>query len=420
MSGRVLVCLDTTPYMRDQLNRVAIEAGDQILQLSSPELRRTEHGETLDIPTLVADAVRRAGVEPTAIFTSQESSVVSAAAAADVLGVSRNDTSAVLLTRDKLAMKVTWQQAGLPTATGFALGSDTDPTGLSYPLIVKPAAGFASCGVRRVDFPAELEDQVRKIRLLQATTLRDQARGSQPIVEEYLDGPEFCIDTVWFDGQPIADLLLARTPSRAATGQYFPDRLYETRTGVAPELESALVATAHQAVIELGIRFGPTHTELRLRDGAPCLIEVASRPGAGGLFYELGRAAHGVDFARLAYHSLTAADPTEFRQRIGGLPERRQTPPGQSYFWYNVPYHGHGLLQEIRGLADILQLPEILMAQPVIAPGSHLGEDSDLNSGYFCNLIGQYNEFDPARPIEALLADIDATVYPLFVSEMRN
>ena len=130
------------------------------------------------------------------------------------------------------------------------------------------------------------------------------------LAEEYVDGPEVTVNAVSLDGRfvPLAvtDRLTADPPAFGVALAHAWPSVHD----VEP-----VVAVARAAVEALGIRNGPSYTQLRLASGGPVVMEVAARLG-GGHDAELCFAATGVDLNGLA---VAAA--------LGERPERRSCCP---------------------------------------------------------------------------------------------
>ena len=71
---------------------------------------------------------------------------------------------------------------------------------------------------------------------------------------------------------------------------------------------AAAVDVARAAVEAVGIRNGPSYTQVRLGPDGPVVMEVAARLG-GGHDAELCRAALGVDLNALAVEAALGSDP---------------------------------------------------------------------------------------------------------------
>jgi biotin carboxylase len=120
------------------------------------------------------------------------------------------------------------------------------------------------------------------------------ARNGQALVEELVVGPELTVNAFSVDGQfsplTITDRITAEPPAfGVALAHVWPaDR------GAAEAAE-----LARRAVEALGIRNGPSYTQVRLGPDGPKVMEVAARLG-GGHDAELCAAALGVDLNGLA------------------------------------------------------------------------------------------------------------------------
>ncbi|NUS04517.1 MAG: ATP-grasp domain-containing protein [Nonomuraea sp.] len=418
MAGLTFVCLESTEFFTRELARVAAAEGDRLLLV-------TAGPPPLDgFPSLVADAAAdpagsaaairaRCVAEPVAaVLTEREVFLPAAAELAELLGVTGNPPSLVRAARDKARMKEIWSTAGVRTPVGHSFRSraELDPEAFSYPVIVKPARGFASCGVRRVDTPAELLEQTKKIALINATLVsRDSDRDAGLLVEECLDGEEYSVDTVWFEGEPVCEFLLSRGHPKLLAGPYYPDRLYLLRQSLPEERRREVAALARAAVGALGIRSGATHTEVRLRGGVPYVLESSARPGAGGVFYELVRRAHEVDFTRALYLSLVCRDRAELDARLGPM-RRRPVPEDTGYFWYNLPYRGAGLIEEIAGAAELERREDVLFCVWHKRPGGYLHAYNDLNPDYFCTVVGRHTAAQDGPTLEELVASYDRLI----------
>ncbi|MBP0448390.1 ATP-grasp domain-containing protein [Kitasatospora sp. RG8] len=424
--NRTFVCVETTDYFTRAMERVAADEGDRLLFVSAraeppagvPSLRL----DVRDDPQRVAADIAAAceGRPAVAAFTNQEPYVIATAAVAGALGVGRNPVASAGAARDKARMKEIWQAAGVstPRGTHFTSRAGLDLAQVAYPAIVKPTHGFASCGVRRVESEAELLEQVRKIALLNATTMaQDGVPAAGFLVEQCLEGREYSVDTVWFDGRPAADFLLANNSEQVSSGQYFPDRLYALEPSMPEELRRAVIDLTHDAVRALGISHGPTHTEVRFHDGTPYVLETAARPGAGGIFYDLAHRARGADLMRAMYLSLVCDGREEFDRRTGPALRRPQaagpeadTHGDTTYFWFNVPHRGSGIIRAIEGLDELRERDEVLLCVCFKEPGHHLHPDGDLISDYFCNIMGRHREVPGGPSLTELLKSFEESI----------
>ncbi|MEP6909339.1 MAG: ATP-grasp domain-containing protein [Actinomycetota bacterium] len=121
----------------------------------------------------------------------------------------------------------------------------------------------------------------------------EESRSGVAIVEELVDGPEVTVNAFSVRGEfhplTVTDRLTAERPAfGVALAHVWPSEA----GGKAAEV-------AGRAVEALGIKDGPSYTQLRIGPDGPQVIEVAARLG-GGHDAELVHAALGVDLNELA------------------------------------------------------------------------------------------------------------------------
>ena len=159
-----------------------------------------------------------------------------------------------------------------------------NPTDIPKPFIIKPAVGFFSLGVHKVDtnadWPATLSAIKSEVSRIQSQYPDQVLNLDRFIIEECIEGEEFAVD-VYFgnDGQPVILNILGHL---FASANDVSDRVYLTsptiiRTWLAP-------FTAYMA--EIGTRAGltnfPAHVELRVdTNGHIMPIEVNPMRFAG-------------------------------------------------------------------------------------------------------------------------------------------
>jgi biotin carboxylase len=122
----------------------------------------------------------------------------------------------------------------------------------------------------------------------------EASRNGMYIVEEYVDGPEVTVQAVSIDGvfHPllVADRLTAEPPAfGVALAHAWP-----CVTGTQSPIEAARAAAE-----ALGVRNGPTYTQIRVGADGSRVVELAARLG-GGHDAELAEAATGVKLNDLA------------------------------------------------------------------------------------------------------------------------
>jgi len=152
--------------------------------------------------------------------------------------------------------------------------------------VLKPRRSAATDGVFMC---TSLEDAREKFEdiLSRKTIFGDN--NTDALIQEFLVGPEFVVDTVSCDGQHkvVALWKYDKVDVNGSPFVYHNMHLYQTADG---HQERSLSEYVFGCLDALGVKWGPCHAEvIWLEDeGVPCLVEVGTRPhGAGGNFPEL-------------------------------------------------------------------------------------------------------------------------------------
>jgi carbamoyl-phosphate synthase large subunit len=158
------------------------------------------------------------------------------------------------LCNDKLATCLRLRQAGVPAALSWS-GTDV-ALDAPLPLFIKPRTGRGAIGAFPVRSRRELEFFLGYV--------------ADPIVQEYLEGPEFTLDVLCDDeGQPLSIVPRERVVIRAGV-------IDRGRTVNDP----ALIALAEAACG--AIRFaGPINIQCRMRGSQPVIFEINPRFSGG-------------------------------------------------------------------------------------------------------------------------------------------
>jgi biotin carboxylase len=206
-----------------------------------------------------------------------------AARIADRIGLPHPiDPRSGALATSKSRQREAFAAAGVPHARAL----DPRDASLPFPCVVKAPDRQGQRGLALVHDPAGLEAAVR-------AALAESRFGSV-LVEEHVDGPELTVNAFTLDGRfhalAVTDRLTAEPPAfGVALAHAWP----------SVHASEHVVDTARAAVEALGIRSGPSYTQLRLGPDGPVVMEVAARLG-GGHDAELCRVATGVDLNALA------------------------------------------------------------------------------------------------------------------------
>jgi biotin carboxylase len=222
------------------------------------------------------------------VLSLTEHGLLPAAAVAERLGVPGNSLRTIALLQDKQSMRELLNARGIGPVRSAAPRSAADLAEFCRttcgPVILKPAAGTASQAVFRVPGPQAAADVWQAF---------EAAGGTQPVAEEYLDGPEVSVETFSHDGKhtvlAVTDKLVG--PSFVETGHTLPGAL------PAPVLDE-IAALVRDFLDAVGLTEGPAHTEVKVTRRGPRVLESHNRIG-GDKIRELLRRALNLDVVSL-------------------------------------------------------------------------------------------------------------------------
>lgn len=176
--------------------------------------------------------------------------------------------------------------------------STINPDDLPFPIIIKPAVGYASLGVYRVANRDEwsavsklIEAEVQLSTKLYPNSVYD---SSTFIIEEWIQGSEYAIDAYFNEaGEPVVLNVFKRMFSHEGDTS---DRIYYTSKQVLQEALTSVQAFLQTIGQKASLHNFPLHVEIRMKaNGELVPIEVNPLRFAGIGTNELGFYAYGVN-----------------------------------------------------------------------------------------------------------------------------
>ena len=251
------------------------------------------------------------------------------------------------LTVSKVAQRRRYDETGVQQPRWQVVRGREELEGFSPPLVVKPPDRQGQLAVSVVFAEDELGPA------LEAAIAA--SRDGEALVEELVDGPEVTVNAFSsggeFDPLTVTDRLTAEPPAYGvALAHVWPSE----------EAVEEAVETARAAAEALGVREGPTYTQIRMGPDGPRVMELAARLG-GGHDAELCETALGIDLNALA---LAAAF-----ERTARVPPARPVGGACVRFLVAPP----GRLLGVHGVKEALELEGVLDAVPYRPPGWEFG-----------------------------------------------
>lgn len=243
------------------------------------------------------------GLDPLFVLPGQEPGVLLADQLSEALGVRTNGTACSAARRDKFAMIEAVRAAGLRTADQ-TLTDDAEEavrwaTANEYwPCVAKPLASASTDGV----FVCHNADELRAAfpAILGSSTVFN-GTNSQVLVQSYLRGVEYIVDTMSVDGRTYVCGIWQYEKQLLPNGKpiYNRDMLISPAHPVAQEL----IDYTLQLLDALRIQHGPAHTEIIVTESGPTVVEVGARLNGNmhPAFHDACLGANTADLTALAY-----------------------------------------------------------------------------------------------------------------------
>ena len=224
------------------------------------------------IPSAVKTLRARVG-RPDGILTFSDTGVVAAAEIAEALDLPFLPVEVARRAIDKREQRRACAAAGLPVPDWRTLADQEEAVAAVREwgrTVIKPADRAASVAVRLVDSVDGAASAFHE-------AARASRRGGAVLTERYLEGPEVSVESIAVEGRqrPICQTAKVNTH-----GPYFVEMGQSVPAALGPELRERVVALAESACSALDLTWGACHTEVKLTEAGPVIVEVNPRlPG---------------------------------------------------------------------------------------------------------------------------------------------
>lgn len=344
-----------------------------------------------------------------AIYSVDERTIIEATKLAAEFTVQKNSFQSVLDNRDKAYMKKLWADNNIltPKAIIYDFPNDIDYKLLNYPLILKPSLGYASSCVVKIKSEMELRKKVGTLILADRLYLtKNSNSSSQIIIEEFIEGFEYSVDSLWYDGEAICHFISSKDNQQ---GPLFKDRIYISDPTMNDDLKQLIEKSVEEAIIASGYMTGATHVELRIKDGKCYIIESACRPGGNGLLYKIFSDSYEKNIFNMYYKLYVCDTKDEYKSYIDKLSLPKY--PINMAFLYFIQHTEKGLITKISGLQEIINRKEITGSVSLKQIGDKL-LSQDIDPDYIGMLYANIKGKDKGRDYALNLVDYyDSTIH---------
>ena len=169
---------------------------------------------------------------------------------------------------DKFLMKERFELGGIPHARGRLISRVEDAEGLVYPVIVKPRDNSGSRGVKLCRNQGELRNSI--------VEALENSRLDSVLVEEYIEGPEYSIEGLHYDGK---SEVIQFTEKKTTEFPYNVELRHKQPALLTDEQKDAIREIVAKIGSALCLENCPSHTELKINDRGIFVIETSPRLG---------------------------------------------------------------------------------------------------------------------------------------------
>ena len=176
---------------------------------------------------------------------------------------------------NKYEQRQLFKESGVNTPFFIQCNINSDLSGLtSFPYIVKPVDSSASRGVEEVHNASQLAEAVK--------AACELSRTENAIVESFIGGKEFSVETLTQGG--ITHIIqITEKLTRGEEQGYFVEDTHIEPARISKGEADAIRSEVMKATKAVGVDNCPTHTEIKLWNGKPYIMEVSPRGGGNRL-----------------------------------------------------------------------------------------------------------------------------------------
>lgn len=247
----------------------------------APGFELADSYEILDIANEEEVIAFARQINPIAIASIvSEIAVTTVAAASKALNLPGISVETAKKCTNKFEMRTAFNAYNLPSPEYLMVNNFEEAqlgvSKIGMPVVIKPVDSSGSRGVVRVDSIEDLKYAYQ--------VARDSSRSQKVIIESFIDGQEFTVETITVNG--VTTVLGFSKKKRIP----FPhcvsvELLYFNY--FQHEYGERIVNLAIDAVNSVGLKNGTSHTEIILSRSGPVLVEMAARGGGYEIFSKI-------------------------------------------------------------------------------------------------------------------------------------
>lgn len=219
--------------------------------------------------------------------------------------------------------------------------------------ILKPSRNSGSRGIAKVEKGINKEEFGGLYR-----RALEESRDNQVLIEQFIEGPEFSVEVVVWQGEPH---VLAITDKKTTEAPYFVELGHNQPSVYPEEIQKKLKDGAIAGCKALGLTNCAAHCELKIQDGKAYLMEIGARMGGDFISTELTHLSSGIDMVAATIDVVLGVEPNlkPVEDKHGVAIRYFTPPPGEVKSIENV---------------EVLKRPNVYDAEIYVKPGDVVSE----------------------------------------------
>lgn len=157
---------------------------------------------------------------------------------------------------------------------------------IHFPLIIKPVDSSASRGIKKVEKFSELSAAYNEA--------IKHSRTHDVLIEEFLIGPEYSVEALSQNGK-ISIVAITEKKTTGYEDKYFVEDRHVIPADLSKSQQRNIYSTVFKAIKAIGLDNSASHTEIKLTQKGPVIIEIGARLGGDFITSDLVPLATGID-----------------------------------------------------------------------------------------------------------------------------
>lgn len=290
------------------------------------------------------------------VFTAATDFSFSVSTVAQQCHLPSHSLQAALNATDKVKMRECFKDHQVPSPKFISVDASSKnqannlmKSNLSFPVVVKPVDNMGSRACKKVESQQDLGSAIDEAIAFSKT--------GRAIIEEYMDGPEFSLEALVYDGTitmtGFADRHVTFAPFFVEIGHTIPSSL-------DLETQKAVIAVFYQGIKALGLSHGVAKGDLKLTSKGPMIGEIAGRLSGGYMSGWTFPYSSGISLTTEALKLAIGEKPTDIIDELHWVSAERA--------WISIP----GIIDSIFGMEKARTIPFLRDIFPRVRAGDRV------------------------------------------------